>query len=240
MPGACQNRSELGIGLWWGKFPVLSAMSFRYRYKTFSIGDIEIRIRMPRDLKQFTGPDGQVKEGSISEEALPLFGIVWHSAEILCRLMLDHDIAGKRILEVGCGMALVSHLLNSLGADITAMDIHPVTAELINGNAALNHARPIPFLNASWSDDLPDLGKFDLIVGSDILYEPKHAKTLAPFINLHAKSRSEVIIVDPDRGQLEDFRKQMSGYGFSCESFSPDFPDRPGIPYRGVADRYCR
>jgi uncharacterized UPF0146 family protein len=37
--------------------------------------------------------------------------------------MLKVDINGKRILEIGWGMALVSHVLNSRGADITAMDI---------------------------------------------------------------------------------------------------------------------
>lgn len=209
-------------------------MPRRYRSKTYSIGDIEIRLQTPRDLGQYTD----------SDRAFPLFGIVWDSAQVLSELMLDYhmagEIRGKRILEIGCGMALVSHLLNTLDADITALDIHPVTAGFLSRNAALNNCKPISFVNASWSDKLPDLGDFDLILGSDVLYEPRHIETLAPFLNLHARSRSEVVIVDPDRGQLEDFRKEMSEYGFTCESNRPTFLDRSTASFEGVVDRFTR
>lgn len=216
-------------------------MLLRHRHKTFKIGDVEIRIRTPKDLEQFTDSDDQVLAGKISKDALPLFGIVWDSSEVLSHLMLEHDIEGKRILEVGCGMALTSHLLNSLGADITAMDIHPATADLIVSNVELNNTRPIPFEIASWSDEASDLGEFDLIVGSDVLYEPKHSKTLATFIDSHAMASSEVIIVDPERGQLKDFRDQMSANGFTCESFRPEYSGRLGMTrYEGVVDRYSR
>ncbi len=138
-------------------------MSFRYRDQTFRIGDVRIRLRTPRDLEQF------IDQTEISNEALPLFGIVWDSSEILSELLFKYDVTGKRILEIGCGMALVSHLLNMLGADITAMDIHPATAEYLANNTLLNNVRSIPLVNASWSDDSPELKGFDLIVGSEVL-----------------------------------------------------------------------
>ena len=99
-------------------------LPFRNRPRTYKIGSHKIRLRMPKDMSHFAGEEG--KKFGVSSEALPLFGVVWASSEILSHLLLDIDITGKRILEVGCGMALVSHLLNNLGADITAMDIHPV------------------------------------------------------------------------------------------------------------------
>jgi predicted nicotinamide N-methyase len=154
--------------------------------------------------------------------------------------MLGFDLTNKRVLEVGCGMALVSHVLNALGADVTAMDIHPVTEELITSNATLNDAPRIPFLNASWGDDTSALGEFDLIIGSDILYEPKHIKTLAAFLDCHARAGSEVLIVDPDRGQLDEFQADMLAASFSCETFSPDFEDHLGVAYRGSIHRYSR
>ena len=210
-------------------------MTLRTRTKAYRFGDIEIRIETPRDLDQITN----------TEPAFPLFAMVWESSEILAELILGKFFAGelkcKRILEVGCGMGLVSHLLNSVHADITAMDIYPVTEDLLARNASLNHADPIPFVSASWSDDLPDLGDFDLILGSDLLYEPRHITTLAPFLNLHARSRSsEVILVDPDRGQSGGFREKMAGYWFDCKSYRPEFLNPSRTPYKGVVDQYSR
>ena len=49
----------------------------------------------------------------------------WDSSQVLARLMVDFNIEGKRILELGCGMALSSLLLNRRGGDITATDYHP-------------------------------------------------------------------------------------------------------------------
>ena len=42
--------------------------------------------------------------------------------------------------------------------------------------------------------------KYDLIVGSDLLYEPDMPKALARFVNLYAAEQAEVWIVDPNRG----------------------------------------
>jgi predicted nicotinamide N-methyase len=215
-------------------------MPLRYRYQTFNIGEFEIRLRLLRDLEQFFDPEDEAKNAGISREAFPLFGIVWASSEVLAEHLREYDIAGKRILEVGCGMALVSHLLNARDADITAMDIHPTTGDLIEGNTALNGTAPIPFMNASWSDNTAELGVFDLIIGGDILYEPRHVKTLGHFLHRHAKTTSEVIIVDPDRGQLGNFHASMAGYGFSCDSITPDFSDHLAIPYRGQIHHYRR
>lgn len=170
----------------------------------------------------------------------PLLGIIWASSEVLSALMLKVDINGKRILEIDCGMALVSHVLNSRGADITAMDIHPVLGELLQSNTELNKSNPIPFQNASWADELPDLGTFDLISGSDILYEPRHVETLPAFINRHAKPSSEVVIVDPDRGQFDVLQDAMSAFGFTCDSYKPEFSDHLDIPYKGMVYNYTR
>jgi len=215
-------------------------MGLRYRYQNYTVGEFTIRLRMLRDLDQFADTGGRAEEAGISKEAFPLFGIVWASSEVLSRLMLGYDLTNKRVLEIGCGMALASHVMNAMGVDITAMDIHPVTEELITSNAMLNDAPRIPFLNASWGDDTSILGKFDLIVGSDVLYEPKHIKTLAAFLDRHAGPASEVLIVDPDRGQLEEFQANMSAAGFTRETFSPDFEDHLGAPYRGSIHRYVR
>ena len=75
---------------------------------------------MLRDNQQFSDPQGEAKNLGIYDSAKPLFGVWWPSSLVLANYMLDYDIAGKRILEVGCGIGLSSLVLNHRQAEITA------------------------------------------------------------------------------------------------------------------------
>ena len=57
-------------------------------------------------------------------------------------------------------------------------------------------------------------GEYELIIGSDLLYEPDASGTLAGFVARHASPRGEVWIVDPDRGNRSAFNRQMAAAGF--------------------------
>ena len=212
----------------------------KYRHQTYSIGDHEITLRTLLDLDQFSDSEGKARAAGISKEAFPLFGVVWTSSEILAEWLLTFDVAGLRILEVGCGMALVAHSLNARGADITAMDIHPRAQELFFDNVALMGSAKIPFVTSSWAENPAGLGEFDLIVGADILYEPKHIQTLPAFIDRHARQSAEVIIADPGRGDLTEFQKTMNEHGFDRSVISPALSDHMGRPYQGVIYHYQR
>jgi predicted nicotinamide N-methyase len=144
-----------------------------------------------------------------------LFGLIWASGTALANLMLTQDIAGKRILEVGCGIGLASLVLNHRQADITATDIHPEAAGFMLENTRINQGRPIPFKRSGWSDSHTGLGLFDLIIGSDLLYERSHVKPLSDFINQHAGRACEIILVDPGRGHHANFSKRMVELGYS-------------------------
>ncbi|MDA0788128.1 MAG: histidine kinase [Proteobacteria bacterium] len=214
-------------------------MRIRYRYQNFTVGDIDIRLRVPRDLEQFNDPD-RARQLGIQRDAFPFFGVVWESGELLARLMQGYDVSGKRILEIGCGMALASHVLNVRGANITAMDIHPLVGEFIEYNAALNRAPAIPFVAASWSEGIPEAEPFDLILGSDILYEPRHVRTLPAFIDHHLGATGEVLLINPDRGQDEDFHRTLLARGFSCESLPEGLINPESRPYHVTGKRYRR
>ncbi len=140
--------------------------------------------------------------------------------------MLNYDISNKRILEVGCGIGLSSLLLNHTHANISATDNHPNALEFLHFNALLNNDRTIPFKRMDWNEPNNRLGKFDLIIGSDLLYESDHAGLLSRFIDHHASDRCEVVIVDPSRGHQAKFIKAMISLGYkqqqcSSDNFSP-------------------
>jgi predicted nicotinamide N-methyase len=130
--------------------------------------------------------------------------------------MFVHDIEGLRVLEVGCGIALASLVLAHRRADITATDRHPQAASFLQKNTVLNHMPAIPFVRTGWEDNTTALGRFDLVIGSDILYDRPHARLLAEFIERHAEESCEVIIVDPGRGIHAQFTRRMTGLGYAA------------------------
>lgn len=216
--------------------------ALRFRYQTMEFGDMDIHLRTLRDNQEFSDDDGIAEALGISSATWPLFGIIWPSGEVLAHLMHDQDITGKRILEVGCGIALSSLVLNHRLADITATDYHPEAGSFLMENTDLNHDANIPFMRTGWEDIDSGLGEFDLIIGSDLLYERGHAESLSAFIDRHARPHCEVILVDPGRGHHARFSKLMVGLGFAHSQSRPantgDYLTEP-LP-RGQVLRYQR
>ena len=143
-----------------------------------------------------------------------MFGVLWPAGIALAELMSTYPASGKRVLEAGCGLALPSLVLKDRGVDVTATDHHPMAGEFLEINAGLNGLPPIEFRLAAWAD--ADLGRFDLIIGADLLYEPDQPARLVSFLERHAAPGAEVVIADPGRRQVAPFRKLMSARGYRC------------------------
>jgi predicted nicotinamide N-methyase len=210
----------------------------RFRYQTIEFGDTDIHVRTLRDRQQFSDDAGAAARLGISSAAWPLFGVIWPSGELLARLMFRYDVQGKKILEVGCGIGLASLVLNHRTADLTATDHHPEVGRFLSGNAALNEDPEIRFVRAAWSDSDTGLGEFDLIIGSDVLYENEHPEQLAGFIDDHAKLHCDVIIVDPGRRQQGRFRKQMARRGYTYCEIQSNEKERLSQPFVGRIMKY--
>ena len=191
-------------------------MSIRIRYQTLEFDEVDIHVRSLRDTQQFSDPLGEAESLGISSAQWSLFGVIWESSLALAQEMEHFDIQGKRILEVGCGIALSSLMLNSRFADITATDYHPESGNFLSENVRLNNGKQIPFLRTSWQEVHDGLGTFDVLIGADLLYEKQHIELLSGFIDRHANADCEVIIVDPGRGNLRAFSRKMGGLGYSC------------------------
>ncbi|MFT5431515.1 MAG: SAM-dependent methyltransferase [Myxococcota bacterium] len=188
---------------------------FRVRYQTFEFGDESIHVRTLRDRQEFYDPDGVAEALGISESLWSLFGVIFPSSEALARHVSKIDLAGRRILEMGCGIGLSSLLLHQRGHDVIATDYHPEVEGFLAVNAELNGDTPVPFVRSDWTVPNDELGTFDLIVGSDLLYEQDHARDLAAFVARHAGDQCEVIVTDPGRGERGRFARALIGHGFS-------------------------
>ena len=190
-------------------------------------GVVALTIRSLLDRNQFDDPQGEANRLGISSAAWPLFGLLWPSgAHLAARLAARPVQAGERILEVGCGLALASLVGHRRGADLTASDCHPLAGVFLAENLRLNALAPMKYRHGHWSATLSQTqhavdaglqalaGRFDLIIGSDLLYERDDGGALARFIGRHAAPGAQVWIVDPDRGNRPAFNRHMGAQGF--------------------------
>jgi len=229
-----------------------------YRTKQESIaiaGEDDLLIRSLLDLQQHADPQGDAERLGISSAQWPLFGLLWPSgahlaahlsAHLRARLALRPVLPAERILEIGCGLGLSSLVAHRRGADVTASDIHPLAAAFLVENLRLNHLPPLPYRHGPWAVDVDAgvQGRFDLLIGSDVLYERDDQAMLAGFIQRHAAPAAEVWIVDPDRGNRPAFNRQMQALGFARQEqrLAHVLPSGAGtLPtYKGRLLRYRR
>ncbi|HSC67916.1 MAG TPA: methyltransferase domain-containing protein [Cellvibrio sp.] len=214
--------------------------TLRVRYQTIEFGTTDIHIRSLRDKQEFSDDEGTAENLGISSANWSIFGVVWPAGEVLAQLMVDYAIGEKRLLEVGCGIALASLVLNHRQANITATDYHPEAEGFLIANTGLNHDKTIPFIRTGWNDPISNLGLFDVIIGSDLLYESEHVDLLSKFINQHAAPQCDIILVDPGRGHHAKFSKKMISLGYSHNQRKPQLDIKTSQTFNGQILSYSR
>ncbi|MEY4733412.1 MAG: hypothetical protein RLZZ464_1478 [Pseudomonadota bacterium] len=216
----------------------------------------DLLIRSLLDNNQFHDPLDEALNLGISSATWPLFGLLWPSGARMATRMAQRPVTAERILEIGCGLALSSLVAHRRGANVTASDCHPLTHDFLDNNTRLNDLLPIPYRHGLWgtaaarddgqpvrtqAHDAPLTGLFDLIIGSDILYERDDEGTLAHFIDAHAALSAEIWVIDPNRGNRSAFHKHMARVGFAMQEQVLDQAALGDTPaYKGRMLTYTR
>ncbi len=212
------------------------------------IGVANLHIRSLLDRNQFFDPVGEAENLGISSATWPLFGLLWPSGTRLAERIAMHSVnAQEHILEIGCGLALASIVAHRRGADVTASDCHPLAAGFLQRNVRLNGLPPMPYLHGQWGGaavqtiDAASSKRYDLIIGSDVLYERDSKGDLATYIADKAAPVVEVWIVDPDRSNRSAFSQRMLALGFSLQEERLDIAASQHIAaYKGRLLTYRR
>lgn len=135
------------------------------------------------------------------EEFLPYWAELWPSALALARVVSETPLEGKRVIELGCGLALPSIVAALGGADVLATDWSPDALVFAARNAQLNGAA-LEVARLAWAKpELPD-GRFDLVLAADVLYERRN---VAELLALLPRLGDEVLLADPGRPALAAF-----------------------------------
>ena len=213
---------------------------YRVREIEHAIGSHAYRLRVLVDTQQFADPDGHSARIGISSAQWSLFGQVWPAGRLLAQAMHRFDIGGKRIMELGCGIGLASLVLKRRGADVVATDAHPLAEVFLAYNAALNDLSALHYRQLRWNQPLPALGRFNVIIASDVLYERDHAELIAGVVERHALPLAEVLVTDPGRGNSARFSRLLAEQGFEVDTEQCPMDDADASPHRGRMLHYRR
>ena len=89
-------------------------------------------------------------------------------------LLEGDDLAGRRVLELGCGVGLPSVAALLAGADVLATDNEPAAVRIAARNARRCGGRRMATMVVDVldpPDELLELAPFDLVIAADVMYE---------------------------------------------------------------------
>jgi len=154
-----------------------------------------------------------------AEDLCPYFGILWPAAEALSIYLNQNPklIKNKTILELGCGLGYPSLVATHLGAKVLATDFHPDVEEYFQRNCRHSNMS-CDYQRLNWREDKKDIGLFDIVMGSDVLYESKHASEVVKGLIRFLKPGGKILLSDPGRNYLQPFLEAMKLQGYAEES----------------------
>ncbi|MDO5667940.1 MAG: methyltransferase [Alcaligenaceae bacterium] len=209
------------------------------RQLNFEIGAFKGQLRALKDRTQYADPDGDAKRAGICDASWSLFGQLWPAGTVLAKIIKKIELNDRRILELGCGLALPSLTLQYRGADITASDYHPVSRKFLSFNCELNELEDIPFIQLDW-DKPPKSDTYDLIIASDVLYDPGTPELLGKTIQKMSQPVCKVLVTCPGRGYKNQFSRLMENLGFELEEIPVPFSLDEKAPFKGRILSYQR
>lgn len=210
------------------------------RNERLSIGGYTYSLRVLSDKQQFSDAHGHRARLGLSATQWSLFGQLWPAERLLAQAMHRFAVDGKRILELGCGIGLASLVLRRRGADVVASDVHPLAESFLAYNTALNALPAVDYYRLPWDAPKPSIGRFDVIIASDVLFESAQTLLLAEIVKRHAYPSAEVVITDPGRSHSEPFSQLMAEQGFVLTEERCPMDDHDVPPYRGNLLHYTR
>jgi predicted nicotinamide N-methyase len=193
---------------------------FRTATRVVQIGGRDVDLLSPANADELISEDDYVMD-----ERLPYWADLWPSAQILAGEVRTMRLAGQRVLELGCGMGLVAIAAALAGGDVTATDYYEDAILFAKLNAAEATGKTIATRMVDWTKMPPDLGKFDVVLASDVLYEPRYAALVAGAIAATLARGGEAIVADPGRIALPDFREEAAALGLSSEGDARPYVD---------------
>jgi predicted nicotinamide N-methyase len=168
------------------------------RFRT-SVEDATVDAHTFSILKPANSDDLIREEDFVKDERLPYWADVWPSSIILAGKLLELEGDGKTALELGCGVGLSTLAATSAGFDVLSTDYYEDALDVTRANVFRNLGTIARTRLVDWRHLPEDLGRFDLVFASDVLYEKEYAELLPVLLRGLLAPAGVALIADPGR-----------------------------------------
>ena len=169
--------------------------------ETVVVGGRSLRLLRPRDGDAVL--DELLAEDDPDEDRLPFWTQLWPSGTTLAQAIAARPLAGRRLLELGCGLGLVGVTAARAGATVTVVDRSPEAIAFATLNAERNG---VTLQAAVRAFDQPRRllaeAPWDLVLAADVLYEQRNVPVLLWLLPRLVAQDGEVWLADPGRPML--------------------------------------
>ena len=187
------------------------------RFRT-SISDATIGDRTFSILKPANSDDLIREEDFVKDERLPYWADVWPSSIVLAEKLLELNGKNKTALELGCGVGLSTLAATAAGFDVLSTDYYEDALDVTRANVFRNLGKTARTRLVDWRHLPANLGRFDLVFASDVLYEKEYAALLPSILDGVIAPGGMALIADPGRVAAPIFVEGCAAIGLVIQS----------------------
>ncbi|MCC6848464.1 MAG: methyltransferase domain-containing protein [Deltaproteobacteria bacterium] len=177
------------------------------------LGVRRVRLHAVRDLEALVDR-GALLRGEIEP---PYWAHLWSGASVLAAYLARCvPLAGRRVLEIGCGLALPGVTAATLGADVTLVDAAPDALAFAAASAAANGVRCV--VAAADFTRLDPGWRFDVVLAAEIAYDRERWGELAAVCERHLAPGGATYLADGYRTDTRGFWAALGARGLAVHA----------------------
>jgi 2-polyprenyl-3-methyl-5-hydroxy-6-metoxy-1,4-benzoquinol methylase len=144
---------------------------------------------------------------------IPYWADVWPASVGMARqLMKGPDLAGRRVMDLGCGIGIAGLAAATRGAHVHFVDLEPDALRFARFNARKLPSERLSFEQLDWFEATV-AQCFDLVLLADVAYEERNFEPLERHLRSCLSDQGQCMVGDPYRAATDGF----------LASLEPDF-----------------
>jgi predicted nicotinamide N-methyase len=152
------------------------------------------------------------------DERLPYWAELWPAAVAMAHYMTERlPLAGRHVLELGCGLGLVGIVAALQGARVLSTDYEATALAFARHNARRNGCQRARFRLMDWR--YPTLRRrYDYILAADVIYEARNFGPLVAVLRRYLARGGTAVFSEPGRVNAVPFFALVRQHGFTYET----------------------
>jgi predicted nicotinamide N-methyase len=161
----------------------------------------------PKEIDRFLDPNEPLKD-------FPLWAKIWEASAVLAEYMAQLPTEPPlQILELGAGLGVAGITAAAFGHRVTITEHDPHALEFLKANALLNNCPEAVVCPLDW-ERRELAGRFDLIIGSEIVYSDQIIEMLAAVFQKYLHPQGKIVLAEGVRATGVRFWERMAA-GFN-------------------------